>query len=71
MDKELKELKELMKILDTILSIVIHNNNLAGYICEQVSPIPRKEDSFASDSPKEMVEEIFKNEAQYEIVGEA
>ena len=66
-----KELKELMKALDVILNIVIHNNNLAGYICEQVSPIPKKEDSLVSDSPKEMVEEIFKNNAQYEIVGES
>lgn len=66
-----RDTEKILKALDTILKIVIHNNNLAGFISEQVSPPSNKEDSFIAESPKEMVEELYKNNAQYDIIGES
>lgn len=67
-----KELEKILEKLEKILEIVIHNNNLSGFISNQLDPHPpNKIDSLIASSPQEMMFEIFKNKAQYEIVGEA
>ena len=66
-----KEMEKILKALETIMKIVIQNNNLSGFICNQISMPPNLNDSMIIDTPEEMVKEIIKNNAQYEIVGES
>ena len=67
-----KQLEKILEELEKILEIVLHNNNLAGFISNQVSPIPPdKADSLMAKSSQEMAQEVFRNNAQYEVIGEA
>ena len=66
-----KDMKRIIKALKETLRVVQHNNNLLGFICNQT---PESLDSISSmimNTPDEMMEEIFKNDAQYDVVGES
>ena len=66
-----KDMKRIMKVFKEILRVVQHNNNLLGFMCNQK---PESFDSISSiimNTPDEMMEEIFKNDAQYDIIGES
>ena len=66
-----EKLEKILKQLEEILDIVLHNNNLAGFISEQLNPYPPKVDKIIANSPEEMLEEVYKHKAQNEIIGEA
>ena len=66
-----KELEKIIKQLEEILDIVLHNNNLAGFISEQLNPCPPKIDKAVVNSPEEMIEEVYRYKAQNEVIGEA
>ena len=66
-----KDMKRIMKVFKEILRVVQHNNNLLGFMGNQK---PESFDSISSiimNTPDEMMEEIFKNDAQYDIIGES
>ena len=66
-----KDMKRVMKALKEILEVVQHNNNLLGFICNQKPESLDRISSMIMNTPDEMMEEIFKNDAQYDVIGES
>ena len=58
-----KKVEEILKELNKLLNIIIENNNILGFVAEQMSPPKSKDEALIANSPEEMVEEIFKNNA--------
>lgn len=66
-----KDIKRIMKVLKELLAVVQHNNNLLGFICNQKPESLDNTSSMIMNTPDEMMEEIFKNDAQHDVVGES
>ena len=66
-----KDIKRIMKVLKELLVIAQHNNNLLGFICNQKPESLDRISSMIMNTPDEMMEEIFKNDAQHDVIGES
>jgi len=66
-----KDIKRIMKVLKELLVIAQHNNNLLGFLCNQKPEPLDYISSMIRNTPDEMMEEIFKNDAQHDVIGES
>ena len=64
------DIKTIIKLLEIIKDIGLENNNILGFIAQQISPRPPKS-GYVVEFDEQMMGEIVKYNAEEEIIGES